>query len=52
MPYLLTMLVGECNKRDAKARVWDYCGAYYVDMQSPRPPDKPPSGAPGVRLVA
>jgi len=38
---LLGHLAGDCKYRDARRHIYDFCGAYFVDMGGTRPPDQP-----------
>ncbi len=41
MTSLLGHLAGDCDRRDAKRNVYGFCGAFYPDLSSGRPPDDP-----------
>lgn len=38
---LLGHLAGDCKYRDAKRHIYDFCGAYFMDLGGARPPDEP-----------
>lgn len=51
MTALLGHLAADCERRDTRARVYDYCGAFYPDLRAPRPPDEPATARTRLRVV-
>ena len=49
---LLSQLAGDCVRRDVKLYIHDFCGAFFPDISSGRPPDLPSAGArPRLRAI-
>ena len=42
LPILLGHLAAGCDKRDVRRHVYDFCGAYFPDLNGAKPPDVPP----------